>query len=561
MRINALGASVFLGVFLLPVLCFAQSLSGPNQCEGGLGNAAAYFHPDLNKCGSGSGYVGLGDAAVVAGLSNATDFGSCTYAYNRAYATGSNPACSLRRADGQTCTILISKNGLVDISAGTPCTGTGPTGTTGASTATQFCTATTCYVSTVYNQRNSNNFTNTANNAAQPVFAFNAIGSLPAIQCSNANGTYVTAPITATSQPYTYAYVAQHQSADNNIGFVTGTQNGTTGSELGWISQQDLFFNAGTNFAVTNVADDHLHSISAMMNGSSSAVGVDGTSTTSVSMGTEADSANMSICNRPLLDIGFAGFVGEVGRWAASYTSAQATALCANQQLRWGVLANPLAAAGNIVCGTPKLVLVVHGDSITYGYNLNPQALAYPNLLAADETAALIPTSSQNYGDILAGFTAVGNSGYTLDQSALIWVDPYASNPTSRLIIFAGTNDETSLAPESTIFSYFLTYFNARLAAGWLAKNIIVVEMLPRNFADPFEANREAYNALLSSNASTYGYQEVPLGTDTLMGQTGQWSNTTYYQDGVHPTAVGQALLASDMFGPTASCSACPGIH
>ena len=112
MRTKALGAIVFLGVVLLPGLCFAQSLSGPNQCEGGLGNAVAYFHPGPNKCGSGSGYVGPGDAAVVAGLGNATDFGSCTYAYNRAYATGFNPACSLRRADGNTCTVLIGKNGL-----------------------------------------------------------------------------------------------------------------------------------------------------------------------------------------------------------------------------------------------------------------------------------------------------------------------------------------------------------------------------------------------------------------------------------------------------------------
>ena len=95
MRTKALGAIVFLGVVLLPGLCFAQSLSGPNQCEGGLGHAVAYFHPGPNKCGSGSGYVGPGDAAVVAGLGNATDFGSCTYAYNKAYATGFNPACSL----------------------------------------------------------------------------------------------------------------------------------------------------------------------------------------------------------------------------------------------------------------------------------------------------------------------------------------------------------------------------------------------------------------------------------------------------------------------------------
>jgi hypothetical protein len=84
--------------------------------------------------------------------------------------------------------------------------------------------------------------------------------------------------------------------------------------------------------------------------------------------------------------------------------------------------------------------------------------------------------------------------------------------------------------------------------------------MLPRG--SPYETNRQALNSAFSSNASTMGYQEVPLGTDPVMGQANQDANTTYYQsDGIHPNATGQALIASDMFGPTASCTACPGIH
>ena len=168
-----------------------------------------------------------------------------------------------------------------------------------------------------------------------------------------------------------------------------------------------------------------------------------------------------------------------------------------------------------------------------------------------------IPASRQASG---ASFTYVGQSGYTLDRSAPIWVDPYASTPGARLIIFAGTNDIAlgGLTGAQT-FSAFQTYFNARIAAGWSASSIIVAEMLPRG--SPYEINRQALNSAFASNASTYGYQEAPMGTDTLMGQSGQDLNTTYYQDGVHPTAVGQALLASDIFGPTPSCTACLGIH
>ena len=52
MRNHALRTSVLLGAFLLPVLSFAQGLSGPGQCEGGVGDAIAYLHqyPGPNQC-------------------------------------------------------------------------------------------------------------------------------------------------------------------------------------------------------------------------------------------------------------------------------------------------------------------------------------------------------------------------------------------------------------------------------------------------------------------------------------------------------------------------------
>jgi lysophospholipase L1-like esterase len=282
-----------------------------------------------------------------------------------------------------------------------------------------------------------------------------------------------------------------------------------------------------------------------------------------LNIGSGNDQTMLGICNEGSNDLPFGGYIGEVGRWFSASTTTQATALCANLQARYGVLANPLTPNLNIICGTPKLTIVAHGDSITEGYGITIiPANAYPNVLAGNETAALRPATSVNFGDYSAGFTYAGQSGYTLDQSAPLWVDPYVTTPGARLIIFAGTNGLSAMgATGASVFNDFVTYFNARLAAGWAAGNIIVVEALPRNAAAPQETNRLAYNALLSSNAASMGYQEVPVGTDTVMGQTGQYADTTYYQDGVHPTAVGQALLASDMFGPTASCSACPGIH
>jgi hypothetical protein len=52
MRNHVLRTSVLLGAFLLPVISFAQGLSGLGQCEGGLGDAIAYLHryPGPNQC-------------------------------------------------------------------------------------------------------------------------------------------------------------------------------------------------------------------------------------------------------------------------------------------------------------------------------------------------------------------------------------------------------------------------------------------------------------------------------------------------------------------------------
>jgi hypothetical protein len=52
MRNHVLRTSVLLGAFLLPVISFAQGLSGPSQCEGGLADAIAYLHrdPGPNAC-------------------------------------------------------------------------------------------------------------------------------------------------------------------------------------------------------------------------------------------------------------------------------------------------------------------------------------------------------------------------------------------------------------------------------------------------------------------------------------------------------------------------------
>src|ERR1017187_4230663 len=99
----------------------AQGLWEPQKTPGGGGG------------GGGSctgGYLGPGDTVASA----ASWWG--LRAYNCAYASGSNFAITIRRAsDNTTANVLILQTGVMDaVSAGT------------------FCTATTCYVATFYDQ-------------------------------------------------------------------------------------------------------------------------------------------------------------------------------------------------------------------------------------------------------------------------------------------------------------------------------------------------------------------------------------------------------------------------
>jgi lysophospholipase L1-like esterase len=212
-------------------------------------------------------------------------------------------------------------------------------------------------------------------------------------------------------------------------------------------------------------------------------------------------------------------------------------------------------------------LIVAHGDSITAGITTcNPVSLpgtcpsAYPNQLAI-----LLGASSINYGDPGAGINCCMGSidGQTMLVSAPSQVDAYASNPGARLIVFGGTNDIYTVGNPTATYTYFQSYISARLSAGWPANHIIVLEMISRTGygagnEDPFRA---PWNSLLQSGATTYGYQEIPLASDSFMGATGAWANTTYFLDGTHPTPLGQQIIANDIFSTTTSCPSCPGIH
>lgn len=189
--------------------------------------------------------------------------------------------------------------------------------------------------------------------------------------------------------------------------------------------------------------------------------------------------------------------------------------------------------------------VVAHGDSMTLTSGV--EQTYHPRLLAMIEASRVGWAQGQHIGiNGVAWANAWSDAGYPYNmiQDAPLRVDPLRSPLPNWLILFAGTNGFAIFheAP-ATVYQHFTEYLADRLAAGWEPAKIIVCTMLPRLGVS--ETDRAAYNALLVSGATTYGYQLARLDLDPDMGVAGAYTNTTYFQaDGTHPTDAGHDRIA-----------------
>lgn len=197
--------------------------------------------------------------------------------------------------------------------------------------------------------------------------------------------------------------------------------------------------------------------------------------------------------------------------------------------------------------------ILAHGDSITNGWRnegTNYVSGALVGLIRsqrgefAKAEARGLSGNSFNYD-----FGHVNGFGRTLLEDGPLYVDGWRkqSAATNWLVVFAGTNgirlQHNTAAAEA---GYFETYVAARISAGWNPDNIVVCTMLPA--VDPSASPRDDYNALLVSLAATYGYRLARFDLDETIGQDGDAANTTYYGDGLHPTAAGHAIMGQIVF-------------
>lgn len=215
------------------------------------------------------------------------------------------------------------------------------------------------------------------------------------------------------------------------------------------------------------------------------------------------------------------------------------------------LLFNLPASAGFFIgeAAAPQcLNLVADGDSITLGFGA---ANAYPAIIAT-----ALGKSQQNAAVDGIGWNRVGNSGgQNMIQHAPTLIDPFLSSLVCTgqartvpfLVAFGGTND-ICVTGRTGVQTYAdaQTYLSARRAAGWPPDHILVPTILPRETCTGPATEAQNFNNSLIAGAGPTTYIVVRFDQDANMGCNGCQNNTTYYQSGaIHPTTVGQQILAN----------------
>jgi lysophospholipase L1-like esterase len=178
--------------------------------------------------------------------------------------------------------------------------------------------------------------------------------------------------------------------------------------------------------------------------------------------------------------------------------------------------------------------LLADGDSITFGVGATTPS--------TDSWPALVGTM----GGFRVAKAAVGGSviadvdGRFVSDDAAVW-------PNAAYVIYSaffGTNDLYYGATGVATWAAFLALCLRAKAAGY---KVVPWTILPRSNAGTpvgFETERQTFNTLLRANYTSFSRYLVDVAADTVRGQAGQETNSTYYADLCHPTTAGYARLA-----------------
>jgi hypothetical protein len=276
----------------------------------------------VTSAGAGPVYVGPGDV-ISGGLAW---FGMRAYSNAIAVAGTQQLAGLVRASDSNTCDIIVATSGGVGLTAN--CS----TGGDNGSTLAAWCNATTCSVTTWYDQTGHSNNVVQATGADQPTITVSCSNSQPCLTFSAVQLMKTSVDTTSgTAQPLLLSIEAERTG-----NFTTGgnAYRGTGNNIIlgGNSSTNSWFAYAGSTVAtVSGITDSVFHAINVVYNGASTVFNHDGTEAT-LSPGSTGMIFQIQVGD----GANWIGNIAEVGYWAGAKTMTERNNLCHNQRLYWG---------------------------------------------------------------------------------------------------------------------------------------------------------------------------------------------------------------------------------
>lgn len=186
-----------------------------------------------------------------------------------------------------------------------------------------------------------------------------------------------------------------------------------------------------------------------------------------------------------------------------------------------------------------SVYVIVDGDSISVGSgaSTNYSNVAYPWFSTGSTTKNNIAVSGQTFATILS------NAPSNVDP---LITTAHGAGQLAVVSCFAGTNDIGENGTDGPdLLTIATNYFQGRKTAG--ADICIGWTVLPRagpNLFGDIAVRLNAYNALLRANYASIGIDYLLDVAACPSLATNNADGTTYNTDGLHPTTLGQNILA-----------------
>lgn len=191
--------------------------------------------------------------------------------------------------------------------------------------------------------------------------------------------------------------------------------------------------------------------------------------------------------------------------------------------------------------------LIVDGDSIGFGLYGNGVGTGYSTINNGWASLLSLPAKAEAENIAIPSQTQ-----QTCTANVSTRVTPLASGVTNFAVISeGGSNDLAAGRTAAQLYADQETYGTAVKGVGG---KVGICTVLPRA---GIEASRQSYRALLLADFTvatanpliwlagpgvTYADVLIDVGNDSTIGQSGDNTNTIYYEDGLHPTGQGHVI-------------------